>query len=269
MKTTTIQQVVNAIQEMGLGKGVVLMHSSLKSFGHLEGGADTLIRAFLDVDSTLIVPTFTYDCKVPAPMEKRYPQNGCVYPYEPDHVEAYDQESAMVSSDMGAIPARILAMKARVRGVHPMNSFSGIGSLSQEIINKQSHMNVYGPLKDMYARSQAYVALVGVDLTKATAIHLAEENSGRNLFREWAKEKGGRHREIATGSCSNGFNVFEPLLKEIEHFTIVGESRWVIYPFKEFIDLVTTAIIENQAITHCSNANCIRCNDAVKGGPIM
>jgi aminoglycoside 3-N-acetyltransferase len=50
---------------------------------------------------------------------------------------------------------------------------------------------------------------------------------------------------------------------------IVGSSQWVIYPFKEFIDIATNAIEEDQAITHCSNTNCIRCNDAVKGGPFL
>lgn len=269
MKTTTYEDVANAIQEMGLEKSVILMHTSLKSFGHLEGGPDTLVRAFLDVGSTLVVPTFTYDCKVPAPIEKRIPQNGCVYPYEPEFVEAYDQDSTMISRDMGVIPARILKMEERIRGVHPMNSFTAIGPLANHLINKQSHLNVYGPLKEMYACSQSYIGLVGVNLTSATAIHLAEEKAGRRLFREWAMEKDGSHREIATGSCSNGFKVFEPILKGIEQSMIVGSSQWFIYSFKEFIDTVTNAIVENQAITHCSNANCIRCNDAVRGGPIL
>ena len=116
MKTTAYNQVVSAIQELNLAKSIVLMHSSLKSFGRLEGGADTLIQAFLDMRCTLVVPTFTYDCKVPAPVEKRILQNGCVYPYKPEHVEAYDKDSEMISSDMGAIPARILKNKPDERG---------------------------------------------------------------------------------------------------------------------------------------------------------
>lgn len=39
-----------------------MVHSSLSSMGHLDGGADTAVESFLDVigsSGTLVVPTFT------------------------------------------------------------------------------------------------------------------------------------------------------------------------------------------------------------------
>ena len=41
----------------------VMVHSSLSSMGHVEGGAGTVVQAFLDVlgpEGTLMVPTFTH-----------------------------------------------------------------------------------------------------------------------------------------------------------------------------------------------------------------
>ncbi len=263
------KQIANAIQELELENSVVCMHSSLKSFGHLEGGADTLIQVFRDMECTLVVPTFTYSCGVPTPVERRIPQNGIDYSYEPEQVDGYDKDSTMISKDMGAIPARILQKKERVRGIHPINSFTAIGPLASELIKKQTHLNVYAPFKEIYEISDSYIGLIGVDLTSATEIHFAEEKAGRRLFRQWALEQDGTNQETAIGSCSSGFNQFGPLLKGIEQSTTVGQSKWRVYPFKAFIDIIASEIIKNPSITHCSTKNCIRCNDAALGGPLL
>jgi aminoglycoside 3-N-acetyltransferase len=136
MKSTTYEGITKAIQGLGLENSIICLHSSLKSFGHLEGGADTLVQKFLDLGCTIVVPTFTYDCRVPAPIDRRILRNGCVYPYEPEHVEAFDRDSVMISSDMSTIPARILGRAERIRGVHPMNSFTAIGPLAEKLIEK-------------------------------------------------------------------------------------------------------------------------------------
>jgi aminoglycoside 3-N-acetyltransferase len=58
----TKAEIVKGLVGLGLAKGdVVLLHSSLASFGRVEGGADTVIDAFLDVlgdQGTLVVPVF-------------------------------------------------------------------------------------------------------------------------------------------------------------------------------------------------------------------
>jgi len=269
MKSTTYTQITSAIHELGVENSIVCIHSSLGSFGHLEGGADTLIRGFLDSGCTIVVPTFTYECQVQAPAGKRYLRNGCMDNYEPVYVEAFDRDSVMVSGDMGVVPARILERKNRFRGIHPLNSFTGIGPLAEELIEKQTYLNVYGPLKRMYEIAGAFIGLIGVDLTSATAIHLAEEKAGRNLFRRWAMDRDGTHQEVAVGSCSEGFNTFAPYVRKIERTTRVAESKWRFIPFRDFIDVITKAIVENPVITHCSNPDCSRCNDAVKGGPLL
>ena len=58
------EQIAEALQTLGLGPGhIIFVHSSLSSIGYVEGGADAVVDAFLDVlgsTGTLVVPTFTF-----------------------------------------------------------------------------------------------------------------------------------------------------------------------------------------------------------------
>lgn len=269
--STSYAQLVEVIQAIGLAGSVVELHSSLKSFGHLDGGADTLIQAFLDQGCTLLVPTFTYAGSVPPPSDRQIRQNGWgdIELFELENVEAYDKKSKLASREMGAIPARLLEWEARVRGDHPLNSFAALGPLADELIASQSPLDVYGPLKSICDQPSAWLALIGVDLTKATPIHLAEEMSGRRLFRRWTRNAEGALQESAVGSCSDGFNNFAPALRQIETSLTVGQSKWRLYPFKAFIETVTETIAQDPQITHCADPYCARCNDAVRGGPLL
>ena len=61
MAVVTKTDIKNALTELGIQKGdVMVVHSSLKSFGHVEGGADAVIDACLETltpSGTLVFPT--------------------------------------------------------------------------------------------------------------------------------------------------------------------------------------------------------------------
>jgi aminoglycoside N3'-acetyltransferase len=262
--------IVRAIQNSQLASSVICLHSSLKSFGYLEGGAGTVVRAFLDAGCTLIVPTFTYDCQASPPEGETIPQNGYDYTrHWDDNTEAYRGDKRQITKEMGAIPAHILKLKASVRGNHPLNSFTTIGPLAQEIIAAQRPSNIYGPYKQTYARDRAHLLLVGVGLTTATPIHFAEEKAGRRLFRRWALDSKRGTMEAEVGGCSYGFDNLAPSVAHIETTVQVGQSVWRIYPFRPFIDAIAGAIAENPTITHCQNPGCLECRDAARGGPLL
>lgn len=270
-ETTTPAQLTEAIQSASLQKSIICLHSSLKSFGMLAGGPDTLIQAFLAADCTLLVPTFTYPCNAPPPPNRHIPQNAYDYSQTPDvaQSEVYDKDSLMISREMGAIPARVLQTPGCVRGVHPLNSFAAIGPLAEALITQQTLFNVYGPFKAAYAHPPAHLVMVGTLLTSATPIHFAEEKAGRRLFRRWAKNADGALDEVAVGSCSDGFENLTPAVSGIETRIHVGPSLWRIFPFKAFIDQVVAAITTDPQITHCADPYCSRCNDLISGGPLL
>jgi aminoglycoside N3'-acetyltransferase len=264
-------EILAAVRQSGMADSVVCLHSSLKSFGRVEGGADAVIDAFVDAGCTLIVPTFTYECQIPPPPGRSIPRNGTSPKWivERDKAEAYIPEDNRISGDMGAIPARILERPDRIRGNHPLNSFAGLGPRAAGLIAAQAPLNVYGPLKQMYLSPPAFLVLAGVNLTKATAIHFAEERSGRRLFRRWALLSGAADIEVEEGSCSEGFENLAPAVSGLEKRVQVGASLWRIYPFQEFVDAIVSAILQDPPITHCPDKDCARCNDAVRGGPLF
>lgn len=264
----TPSDLARAIRAAGLSKSVVALHASLKSFGRLEGGPASLLQAFIEAGCTVLAPTFTYACQMPP--QRDVLQNGLEPGYTVDirHSIEFDQTASFVSPDMGSIPACLLQTAGRVRGHHPLNSFAALGPLAESVIAEQDLLNVYGPYKWLYDYPRAYLLLVGVDLTRATPIHFAEEQAGRRLFRRWGLEAGAIV-ESETGGCSEGFNNLEPSLRSIEQRLHVGPSLWRIYPFREFVDRVSHAIAANPAITHCDNPHCARCNDALRGGPLI
>ena len=273
MMNVSREDILKGIEQIGLESKVVCIHSSLKSFGFVKGGAQTIVNAFLDRGYTILVPTFSYDYSISPPEDDRPLRNGCNY-------EDWDQNSAgsnkiftveshdISRESMGAIPYEILKMPKKDRGYNPLNSFTAIGPRSKELVWGQSPIDVYAPLRKLYELN-GYIILMGVDLTRMTAIHYAEELAGRNLFIRWAKGLDGKPIRVSIGSCSEGFNNFEPLLKNIEKRVRVGKSLWRVFPIREALDICADAINKNQMITHCGNQNCLRCRDAVQGGPIL
>ncbi len=265
--------IIEAINQLNLDNKIVCIHSSLKSFGFVEGGAKTIINAFLDKGYTILVPSFTYDYALSPPVDDRPPRNGYNYNVHYDDSSRKDkiftvQSNDISKNDMGAIPYEILRMPERHRGYNPLNSFTAIGPRAAELVAGQSPIDVYAPLKKLYEMG-GYIILMGVDLTRMTAIHYAEEMAGRNLFIRWANGLDGKPIRVCTGSCSGGFNKFEPMLNNIERRIMVGKSLWRLFPMKEAMDICASAIKKDQHITRCENQDCERCRDAVQGGPIL
>lgn len=257
---------------MGLNDRPVCVHASLRSFGQLEDGATTVIEAFLSEGCTLLVPTFTTSYRVVPPVHLRLARNGWNYELPatlpPTASRYYTPACRETTRDMGAIPAAILARTDCRRGNHPVCSFTAVGPLATTLIESQSALEVYAPLASLAAHG-GYVALLGVDLTKMTLLHLAEKRAGRTLFRRWAYNPTGELQQIEVGSCSGGFKNLQPHLGPLAQVTTVGPSHWSAYPAQRTLDLTAEVIRAQPQITHCDDPQCIRCADAIAGGPIL
>ena len=169
---------------------------------------------------------------------------------------------------MGALPGAVLAMPGRVRSPHPIRSFAAIGPQASSLIPEGSSPDLFGPLTKL-VEVDGSLLLMGVGLDKLTAIHLAEQQAGRLMFRRWAYGRDRQLAELEVGGCSNGFASLEPLLKSLEKVAKVGESVWRAYAAQEVLKAASRAIREEPGLTHCADPQCVRCEDAINGGPVL
>lgn len=260
--------IAEAIKDLGLAGRVVCVHASMRSF-EPRIDASELLECFLASDATVLVPTFTYEMSQPAPADDRPERNGMAYGHALPATDASFNTTAneLSLADMGEFSRSVLERPERQRGRHPLNSFSAVGPLARELIASQSPDDVYAPL-DALAANDGLAVLIGVTYTSLTLLHLAEARAGRRLFRRWAKLDGDLVGS-SVGSCSAGFRKFEPVLDPIANPTRVCGSLWRILPAVETLMAATGVIHRDPPVTQCGNPECLRCRDAIAGGPLL
>lgn len=260
--------ILAALRDLGLAGRVVGVHASLRSFGRIEGGAATVVTAFLDAGCTLLVPAH-WDGRRTRPLpHQHYRRNGSSPSFVRDLLasEPAPFDPFAVDPDMGVLPATVVRWPGACRGRHACLSFAAIGPLAAALVAEQTPAAPYRPVEAVIARQGAWL-LLGVGLTSLTALHLAEERAGRVPFRRWMIDERGVHVEFAAGGCSGGFERLAPAVAHLEQVVHVGPSRWRCYaPAGAVVDAAAAAIRADPGITHCGNAACDRCRDAVRGG---
>lgn len=272
--TIPADDLIAAVDELVPAGRPVMVHASLHSFGApIEGGADALLDALLAYGRTVLVPAFTEpQFGLPAPAGMRPARNGIDYakPFpEPPLPEgiAYTPDCGIINPGLGVLPATLIKRDGAVRGRHPLNSFAALGPLANELIaSKERPAHVYRPIREL-AKREGRILLIGVGLNRMTAIHLAEQQSGRRLFLRWAKDTDGRVAMFRVGSCSEGFPRLEPALRQYERPAVVGNSQWRAFPAQQVLNAASAAMRKDKGITRCSRSHCLLCQDSIAGGP--
>jgi aminoglycoside 3-N-acetyltransferase len=143
----------------------VLVHASLSSFGHVDGGARGLCEALMAAvgeGGTLLMPAFTY-AETLAPEGAEPPRRPLAF--HPD---------MPVSREIGVTAETFRRLPGVLRSSHPTHSFAAWGRQAREVLSTQRDNNPLGPVKKLNVL-QGQVLLLGTTLQAATAIHLAEE----------------------------------------------------------------------------------------------
>ena len=268
------QTIQTDLAELGLTGSDVAVHSSLRSFGQVSGGAETVVDALLNVCGTVLVPTFCGIGRTNAPAGDRPAQNAWDYdasdprtePIEPFDPAIFDRTSSMDVAEMGQIPAALLQHPGTVRSQHPSVSWAANGSLAQHYTSDHLPDDPNLPLKRL-SDSEGLIVLLGVGLTVCTAVHLAEELSGRRPFIRWVLYADGEVRRIREYGCSDGFGNLTQHVETLGKRCTIGGSLAVAYPLKPFIEETASAISSQPGITVCGRAEC-RCQASMMGGPV-
>jgi aminoglycoside 3-N-acetyltransferase len=265
------QDVTAAADATDLGGRPVVVHSSLRSFGAIDGGPAAVVRGLLGADATVVVPTSTFRfCRAPAPSQWRPPlynseDDGSIPPPGTLSSHGYSVDAEFVDPAMGAVPAAVLRDGRRVRGDHPLNSFTALGPDAGALVARQTPFDVYAPLREVVRRGGAVVAM-GVGLDSVTLLHLAEFDADLRLLHRWGQYASGRVVEVRHGGCSRGFERLAEAVVPAERRHEVGSSTWRVFDAAGLLELATARFRADPAAGRCADPGCARCRDQVAFG---
>lgn len=154
------QQLKDQLESMGLkGDETILIHSSMKAIGAVDGGADTVLDAWMEYfkDGLLLLPTHTWKTvNADNPVYNPYTTPSCV----------------------GLLTNMFMKRDGVIRSLHPTHSMSGYGKNAAEYLAGEEYNNTpctpggcYDRLKEVCGK----VLLVGVGHERNTYIHSVEE----------------------------------------------------------------------------------------------
>lgn len=163
---TTAETLAEHLRRLGIERGAKLVvHSSLISFGRIEGGAETVLRCLLEAvgpDGTLLFPTYTFDTA-----DK---------PYDPRHSP---------STNVGMLGETARRHEGAVRSRSAIHSHAGLGRLAPLLAETAADLS-FGPGSDfdMMHRQGFDVVMLGCGFGACTFVHHVEAVAAVP-YREW------------------------------------------------------------------------------------
>jgi len=157
----TVKNISADLDRLGLRPGGILMvHSALKSMGHVPGGPETVIRGLLEAlgpDGTLLLPALTYETVT---------TDNPVF------------DIAKTPTCVGAMTEYFRKRGGTIRSMHPTHSVCGVGRLAQEILEKHiqdtTPCGPQSPFSQLRVRN-GQILMLGCGLKPNTSMHGIEE----------------------------------------------------------------------------------------------
>jgi len=210
--TSPYQQIAFSLNRLGVKKGsTILVHSSLKSFGWVKGGAETVIRGLLlavGAVGNVMVPTLTGSSR----LNRNNP------PF-------FNVKTTPCWT--GRIPETFRKLPQAKRSLHPTHSVSCIGADTHALLDRHHVCPTPCGKRSPYfrlAKKGGLVVLFGVDFESVTLFHTIEELARLPYHLQpdpvCATIKGYRGKIIKRTlyihqyGAERNFSVMEPILKK-------------------------------------------------------
>ncbi|MBN1445910.1 MAG: AAC(3) family N-acetyltransferase [Candidatus Omnitrophica bacterium] len=264
------KDIIVALEKAGIESGdLLLVHSGLAYFGHIEGGANTVIDAFLEVlgaKGTLLFPTFTRPFI--------YFNGDCLAGLR---YRVYDSKETSVY--VGKIPSVFLNRKDVVRSSHPTHSVAGIGPLVQKCLLEHKlsdppacRRSPFGKLLDYGGK----MVWFGAGLASTTFFHFLEDELDMPYLAEAVcrvKKADGSVRTLLIDKHLPGHRDFyrnsgedtKIYRKLIEKGLVIKKSNLgfgeiKVIDAKQMYDLGMESLREDPALLLCDDRKCIFCS---------
>lgn len=253
----TFTDVRTGLFKLGLSHTPVIAHASLKSFGEVVGGAETLLRAILDSVWALVMPTFTYKTMITP--ETGPAHNGITYGGDRDLNRMAEPFTPDLPADplMGVLSEALRRRSRAHRSLHPILSFAGVHA--DKFLAAQTLQNPLGPIGAL-AEADGWVLLLGVDHTVNTSIHYAERLAGRGQFLRWALLPDRIIECPGFPGDSAGFDAIAPELVNVTRQATIGQATVRALPLRGLIEIVNARLKADPLALLCDRADCERCN---------
>lgn len=154
------EKLTEQLQDMGLKTtDTVMVHSSMKAMGNVEGGADTVVDALMEYlkEGLLLTPTHTWK-----QMSESY--------------NVFDPQTEPAC--VGIIPNLFRERPGVVRSLHPTHSVAAYGPSAEAYIKGEENATTPCPPGGVWDRLRMVngkILLVGVTHARNTFIHSVEE----------------------------------------------------------------------------------------------
>lgn len=242
-------EIAAGLHRLGVAAGDVLMvHSSLKSFGKVDGGADTVIDALLESvteEGILAMPAFT-DCESGSPNPP------------------YDPAVSPVEKWVGIVPETFRRRNGVKRSIHPTHSVCACGKRAEEFLHSETPYDTFAEDSPWgkLLRYDGKILFLGESIGGNTFLHAAEAWFAGYLdktFAEVALPGGGRKQVLVTnypGGCRGGWYklgrnaAYFRKLKQlgIVRETVVGQAVLTMFHARELADAMRGLLAEDPAL---------------------
>lgn len=253
----TETQLAEKLERIGLAEGdSVIVHSSFRRLGPVDGGPEAVIRAMLRVlgaSGNLMLPTFNY-----------LVADGEVF------------DPAQTPGLTGVLTEVGRKFPGAIRSLNPTHSVAVIGPDAEELT--RDHLSfraagIDGPT-DRLAKRGGKVLLMGVGHISNSMIHIGEEYAGvpkatwdfgLPMFKIRTSDGSViEHQHDTSGSCSTAFGAAECPLRQRDQIRDlrVGTSKWQLMLAQDVTDNVCEMIRQKPDVLLCTNPNCVPCTGA-------
>jgi len=245
--SVTQGDIVSGLRRLGVETGAhVLAHSSLSSFGYVQGGADAVIDALLEAvgpDGTVLVPTLTGSEMLSA-----------------ENPPFFDPVTAPCWT--GRIPETFRQRPQAVRSLHPTHSVAAIGAQAQALTEGHEYSITPCGLDSPYGRlvqTGGMILLLGVTHSCNTTFHHVEEIVGVPYHMQPGLAaaqvvKNGQtytiHVMLHRYGARRDFERLEPTFRErgIQRDGHVGQAQARLIDARRMVELTRQALLQDPTL---------------------
>lgn len=254
----TYRELVRGLHELDVWRECpLILHASVSSVGEVQGGPDTILGALLNISPYILMPTFTYRTMV---IPETGPSNNAIRYGSGKNINKmaeFYSEDLPADLQLDEVAEALRHHKQAERSKHPILSFAGINMV--DALRAQTIKDPLAPIRYL-TNANGSVLLLGVDHTVNTAIHYAEQLSGRPSFIRWALTS---QRIIECPNfpgCSLGFNAIEPYIRDVTREVQIGDTPVQLIPLQALVRTVQELIIMDHHALLCERNGCPQCD---------